>query len=86
MLFYKTMKERVIPVLLLTVMTVTGVDGEDLDDNVVAKMMDINISQVLKLTWEQYNNHSWRFRLDGGGGYTHVVYSWSPGEVNVNSV
>ena len=59
---------------------------EDLDDNIMAKMMDINISQALKLTWEQCNYHSWRFRLDGGGGYTQVVYSWSPDAVNASSV
>ncbi|XP_069630006.1 olfactory receptor 14C36-like [Haliaeetus albicilla] len=36
-------KKQAIPVLLLVVMMVAGVDGKDLDDNVVAKMMDINI-------------------------------------------
>ncbi|XP_040977084.1 LOW QUALITY PROTEIN: endogenous retrovirus group V member 2 Env polyprotein-like [Aquila chrysaetos chrysaetos] len=51
-----TMKERAIPVLFLAVMMVAGVDGEDLDDNVMTKMMDINISRALELTWEQYQN------------------------------
>lgn len=111
------MEKQAILVLLLAVMMVASVDGEDLDDNVVAKMMvgfaqmmnltsvtvclptpksaedtllifvqDINVSLALELTWEQLNGYSWRFKEGRVGGYTYIVYSWSPGAVNASSL
>ena len=38
---------------------------------------NVNISLALELTWEQYNNDSWKFRESEGRGSTYVVGHWA---------
>ena len=49
MFSYRTREKRAILVLLLAVMMVASMDSEDLDDNVVVKMM-VGFARMINLT------------------------------------
>ena len=60
---------------------------KSVEDPLPIFVQNINVSLTLELAWQQRNNHSWAWGTDGkDGGHTRILYSWSPGVINANSI
>ena len=71
----------------LTSITACLPTPKSVEDPLPIFVQNLNISPTLELARQQRNNHSWAWGTDGkDGGHTHILYSWSPGVINANSI